>query len=63
MIPGLVSTYKQMKAGASLESIDLNKRFQNILTISHKQKFGLFFQILWGNKDLHKQKPPTNVGL
>ena len=26
MIPGLVSTYKQMKAGASLESIDLNKR-------------------------------------
>ena len=26
MIPGLVSTYKQMKIGFSLESIDLNKR-------------------------------------
>ena len=26
MIPGLVSTYKQMKTGTSLESIDLNKR-------------------------------------
>tara|TARA_B100000575_G_C22995632_1_gene573950 strand:+ start:542 stop:793 length:252 start_codon:yes stop_codon:yes gene_type:complete len=26
MIPGLVSTYKQMKAGVSIESIDLNKR-------------------------------------
>ncbi len=26
MIPGLVSTYKQMKSGKSLESIDLNTR-------------------------------------
>ena len=26
MIPGLVSTYKQIKAGVSLESIELNKR-------------------------------------
>ena len=26
MIPGLISTYIQLKAGVSLESIDLNKR-------------------------------------
>ena len=26
IIPGLVSTYKQMKSGKSLEAIDLNKR-------------------------------------
>ena len=26
MIPGLISTYIQMKAGVSLESIELNKR-------------------------------------